>query len=704
MPIVTNEFGAIGYCLASIAFLLLMAMLLTKWRGHAQGLYLMLAVGVTSAWAVTSAFYSYFSVSGFPIILFLAELAMMSSWLLVLLKLFSQCESELITSRNRLFAHWWGGLTGYALCLLVLVEVVSIGEWAVQALLVGFIALTVLGVVLIEQVYHGVKKEKLWAVKFLVIGCGALFIYNFYLYADAFLFGRVDAEVWYVRGYAIMLLAPLIAVFVVRNPKWSFDVFISRGVIFHSATLLLVGGYLVVMAAGGYYLQMFGGDKGRAFQILFLFGALILLVFILLSGRFRSRIRVLVDKHFFNYKYDYREEWLGFTKTLSDPLKRESDTYLLVLRALLDIVDSPEGMLWLSSEDGYYRPKARVGMGEEGKRELSSEDALLLFLEETEWVVNIDEYKLTPEMYQGLELPGWLEDSKRGWLVAPLIERDKLFAVALFSHPRTKRTFNWEDSDLLKAAGRQAAVSLSQFQMSQALVDARQFEAFNRFSAFIIHDIKNMVAQLSLMVRNAEKHKHNPEFIDDMIDTTKNSVKKMERMIAQLRTGTESFFQEEETSIDVLDVLADIVLEKSGGALIPCLGAVPQSSIYIKAEKERLVMVIGHLVQNAIDATSEDGEVTISCYVDEFHVHITIIDTGIGMSEAFIKDRLFRPFDSTKGSSGMGIGAYESRAYILQIGGKLNVKSQVNAGSTFHVILPLSNDDLSVSDSIRCGN
>jgi len=449
-----------------------------------------------------------------------------------------------------------------------------------------------------------------------------------------------------------------------------------------------VGVYLLVMAAGGYYIQMFGGDWGRAFQVLFLFGSILLLAVILLSGQFRSHLRVLVNKHFFNYKYDYREEWLGFTKTLSSPVDANDGIHSLILRALLDIVDSPEGVLWIGSQAGFQQ-QAIIGMDSYSGKVILPDDELVLFLEETEWVISVDEYRQKPELYQGLVLPEWLTKNHLGWLVAPLLEGDRLIAMVLFSHPRSERTFNWEDSDLLKAAGRQAAVSLSQYQMSQALVDVRQFEAYNRFSTFVIHDMKNMVAQLSLMIRNADKHKHNPEFVDDMIETTRHSVGKMERLITQLRTGKESYFQPDVTSVNLNDILNCVVEEKNRGEPSPVLNADPDNGLFVEVEKDRLETILGHLVQNAQDATPAQGEVMISCSAESHFVRITICDTGSGMSDAFIQNRLFRPFDSTKGSAGMGIGAYESREYILQVGGRLEVESVEGEGSSFHVILPL---------------
>ena len=689
MLMLTSDLGALGYGLTALAFTTFWLMLLTGWKKRPQGLYLLTSVAVSVLWAATSAVNLYLEIDGLPLSMLVMEFLMMASWVAVLVKMVAMEKGVFWNAKNKFFVVCFLLLAAYEITLLVSLFLFPFSDGTMRAFLVGFIAMSVLGLVLVEQVYRNTKQEMRWAVKFFVMGVGALFAYNFYLFSDALLFGRFDLAAWFARGYAAILLVPLIAIFVKRNPEWSFDVFVSRGVAFHSVALFAVSIYLLVMAAGGYYIQTFGGDWGRAFQILFFFGAILLLAMIMLSGQLRSRLRVLVNKHFFNYKYDYREEWLGFTKTLSAPVTSQGGIHVLLLRALLNIIDAPEGVLWVASPGG-YQPQAKVGMGDFTGKAIALDDELVLFLEETEWVINIDEYRHKPELYQGLTLSAWLRESHMVWLVVPLLEGERLIAMAFFSHPRSERTFNWEDSDLLKAAGRQAAISLSQHQMSQRLIDARQFEAYNSFSTFVIHDIKNMVAQLSLMVRNADKHKRNPEFVDDMVETTRNAVEKMERLVAQLKTGKESYFQQAVVRLNLAEVLASVIGEKSRGEPAPVLKPMPVDDLFIEAEQARLETIIGHLIQNAQDATPAEGGVTVSCDIEEHFVRITISDSGCGMSESFIQNRLFRPFDTTKGSSGMGIGAYESRAYIMDAGGRLEVESKEGEGSSFHVILPLS--------------
>jgi putative PEP-CTERM system histidine kinase len=206
-------------------------------------------------------------------------------------------------------------------------------------------------------------------------------------------------------------------------------------------------------------------------------------------------------------------------------------------------------------------------------------------------------------------------------------------------------------------------------------------------STFVVHDLKNLVAQLSLMNANAEKHKDNPEFQRDMLETLNHSVQKMKLLLQKLSRSENA---EKPQPLAVDDVVRQALTLKSAFEPHPQL-LVEQAGLLVLADRERLERVLGHLIQNAIEATPRDGHVMVRvgpAGVRDDAVQIDITDTGEGMTEEFIRERLFKPFDSTK-SAGMGIGVFESREYITELGGALEVTSQPTLGTTFKVVLPL---------------
>jgi putative PEP-CTERM system histidine kinase len=317
------------------------------------------------------------------------------------------------------------------------------------------------------------------------------------------------------------------------------------------------------------------------------------------------------------------------------------------------------------------------------------EDAFFHYLESTQWVINLDECAQQPDRYPGLQLPDWLSTAQRGtlWLVVPLMLHGSLFGFVALARPRAKLGLNWEVTDLLKIAGSQAASYLAHRESANSLTVARQFESFNRMSTFIVHDLKNLVFQLSLLLNNAKKHKDKPEFQQDMLDTLDHSVKKMTLLLQKLSRG------------EALDVAAPLLIEqllvqavqaKAEAKPAPVL-EIADPGLTVLANWTRLERVLGHIIQNAIEATAQDGRVLVRLLRKEQSAVVELNDSGQGMSPAFIRERLFKPFESTK-AAGMGIGVFESREYIREVGGQLEVTSEPAVGTTFRVILPLHVD------------
>ncbi|HSG11629.1 MAG TPA: XrtA/PEP-CTERM system histidine kinase PrsK, partial [Gammaproteobacteria bacterium] len=356
------------------------------------------------------------------------------------------------------------------------------------------------------------------------------------------------------------------------------------------------------------------------------------------------------------------------------------------IHSIAEIIESPGGILWMR-ELNRFVPVANWQMEAASEDTVEVDHPLIKFMSAREWLVDLDEFERDPELYSNLELPEWLEDMPRAWLIVPLIVHDHLLGFIVLARSPAQHHFNWEDSDLVKTAGRQVAVHLAQLEASRALAEARQFEACNRLTSYVMHDLKNLIAQLSLVVSNAAKHKGNPRFMEDAITTVDNSVQKMNMLLEHLRSDTMQV--QETSSLDVCSMLHDVVKTMSNNQPVPSLDC-QVVGIHIHADRARCGAIIGHLIRNAQDATPADGKVIVRLFRREDRAIIEVQDTGSGMDETFIKERLFRPFDSTKGKAGMGIGVYEARDYIHKHGGDLEVISRVNEGSTFRIRLPVS--------------
>lgn len=571
-------------------------------------------------------------------------------------------------------------LVGIALQGLLAVGLAE--NFAVQAVLLHSLLMVVVALFLLEQVFRNTSVDSRWNIKPMCLGLGAAFLFDFYIYSEALLFKRIDADAVAIRGFIHALVIPLLVLSSVRSHNWLSRISLSQKMMVHTTSLMAAGGYLLFMAAVGYYVRYFGGDWGRALQLAAVFVALLMLGVLAFSGAMRAKVRVLVGKHFFRYRYDYREEWLKFTRTLS---AQDSPQAMgeQVIRGLADMVESPSGCLWLRDSGRHaYSQFARWNMPAlDGREEQNS--ALCRFVLERGWVVNLEEFRSYPGRYEGLALPAWLSRLENAWLVVPLAIGTDLIGFVILSRSRTPIDVNWEVNDLLRTAASQAAGFLAQMLAAEALLEARKFDAFNRMSAFVVHDLKNIIAQLSLMLRNAERHRDNPEFQADMLMTVEHAVERMRQLMLQLREGATP--PGVAYGVDLVKLFKRIgaAKEKSGRAVV--LEA--HDPLVARGDSERLERVFGHLVQNALDATDVDGRVWVKLTRQAGWALVEVGDSGHGMSPEFIRERLFKPFQTTK-QAGMGIGAYESFQYVRELGGDISVESEVGVGTRITVKLP----------------
>jgi len=552
-----------------------------------------------------------------------------------------------------------------------------------RALLLTHMALTIFALVLLEQVFRNVEEEARWSIKPLCLGLAGLFMFDLYLYAQAVLFNHPDIDAFSIRGVVHAMVVPLMVLSVMRRNDWVTGVRLSPTAAFHTTALLGAGIYLMFLSGVGYYVRYFGGEWGRALQQGLVFLGLVALVVLAFSESARASLRVMLGKHFFHYRFDYREEWLKFTHTLSSR-DASQEVGQQIVRGLADMLESPAGGLWTRSRgEDSFNQTARWNLAPTQARE-NINSSFCQFIERNGWVINLDEYHKYPSRYGQLTLPLWLSEMTQAWLVIPLMVDEALIGFCVLACARTRMDVNWEVNDLLKTAGQQAAGFLAQMQATEALLEARKFEAFNRMSAFVVHDLKNIVTQLALMVKNAKRLGDNPEFQKDMLMTVENSLDRMRHLLLQLRQGTTP--SGPTFGVNLVSLIERMAAQSaSRNQPFEMKWSEP---LQARGHEERLERVLGHMVQNAFDATEGGGRVWVQLERCGAEARVIVGDTGQGMSQSFIQTRLFKPFQTTK-ATGMGIGAYESLQYVRDLGGSIEVESTEGKGTVVTLLLPL---------------
>ncbi len=547
------------------------------------------------------------------------------------------------------------------------------GLYTSQILLrIGF---GVAGLLTLENLWRNTEPQRRWHVWPLCLAVGGLFAYELFLFSDAFITrGRVDPGLALGRAIVAAFMAPLLALAMARNKEWRVDIHVSRQVVLHTATLGASGCFLLAVAIVGMLLRGFGGDWGLVLQLAMLFGSVVVLATVLSSGSTRRRLKFLISRNFFTHRYDYRVEWLKFIELVSEP-KHAEELPVRIIRALAEFIDSPAGVLWSLSRGIGYHPTAAWRSSIPGDGNLAIDDPFIVGFRDGGWI-----QELTSDAMD----EGWPFASDKAWLAVPLSHRREIVGFVLLDRANHTVSLNWEAFDLLRATGRQAASYLAEERSTRVLRDTELLTEYSKRFAFVVHDIKNLASQLSLIVSNAKHYIDDPEFQRDMLRTVEDSVARMNNLLSQLKADAAP------RAPRVLNpnvVIGAVATEFAAGPVTVAIRD-DAGACAVAIDPDRFRSALAHLVQNAIDASCPSDPVIISSRRLGTQLLIEIIDKGPGMDDAFIRDELFLPFRSTK-SGGYGIGAFQTRELIRMAGGDLVVISEKGFGTTMRIILPL---------------
>jgi putative PEP-CTERM system histidine kinase len=442
------------------------------------------------------------------------------------------------------------------------------------------------------------------------------------------------------------------------------------------------GIFVIFISTLSYFVLPYSEDWGATLQQVITFIAIISLTIVSVVPRWRSFARVFITKHFFTHKYDYRAEWLKSIDILSRPVEKD-DLEQRVIEVMLRIFDCNAGALWLHNHD-VFSPVASYGMPVPVTASEPDDSDFIFMMRKKEWIFDAFERRFPEDR----TLPEWAQTIDGLWVIVPLLSENRLIGFVGLDRKAGigsgAEALSWEDLDLLKTVGRQLGNYVARHQAAESLSHARQFEAYNQLTAFIMHDLKNLIAQQTLVVANWQKHKANPAFIEDSINTIENSVQRMNSLLSKIQRRE----PDSNTNIYLDGLLVEVVDKCSSIKPVPVL-RVLQQGLNVQADRESLMMILIHLVNNAQEASKADGFIHIRQRSLGNSALIELEDTGCGMSENFIRNQLFRPFSTTKEGNGMGIGVYQAQEYLRAIGGDMTVSSLPQQGSTFRLTIPL---------------
>lgn len=589
------------------------------------------------------------------------EVLRSASWLAVLLVL---C--------HRLGARRWVAVLGGLGALLALAAL-----WPALArnlpLLgsLGFmprLALSLLVVLTAENLYRNAPEGVRWHVVLPCIALGGLAAFDLVVYGDAALSRAYSPALLDARAALTAIAVPLLAMAALRDRRARREPPVSREFVFHGATLMVAGTFLLAIGALSEALRQWGVAWAPA---ALLAAALMALAVALSAASLRGRLRRLIARHFFRARHDYRHEWLRCLATLSQP-EAEAPAEIRAIRALADPADSPSGVLLLRD------PATQAWRWGGGWNAIAAEPDAALRAE-------LDAALREGQCHANTS-PGGLPAMTRTYgaihLVIPLIHhRDGLVGAVLLAPPRAPFALGRDAFALLQMLGREVALFMAERRAVEHLAEQAQLQDYARRFAFVAHDVKNVGAQLTMLLDNAEAHIGNPEFQQDMLLTIRASAERIRTLIARLDQGDEPPERAETDPLPRLQALAqglgrpfELLHDGTGAARI----AMPP---------EQFDTAVRHLLDNAAQAAPEDRPLRLRLRREPTCSIVEITDQGPGMSPEFVRDGLFRPLVTSR-RGGSGIGAWQARELLRGCGGDLDVESRPGQGTTMRLRLP----------------
>lgn len=533
------------------------------------------------------------------------------------------------------------------------------------------------------------SREKL---KFVFIAYLGFTAYFSYLSAHVVLWSYISQSTLHSGAAVIFCALVLLGYSFFRYPVWEVKLGVSRNLVFGILSSTAVISYLII---SGSILDLLRWASPQGIPVLlpFVTFALVALFLVLyLSPSFRGNIRNFLATNVFRNKYDYRDLWMKFSDKSSESLNiREVLPRLAELIA--DAMFVRQVAIWLRSPTSgtfhlaYCHDSASSVETDASTLRFNygyrSDDKKSLFTvpqQGNEMAINKFPIDKAPQL------------ALLGIDRVALVEKDHnaLALLGIGGELRGEKS-SAEDERLLTSIGNQLGNLILTHKLSEELLLSREWDSFNRFASFIIHDLKNLATLQGMTLENAKHLSHNPEFTADAFATFHQTTDKMINLIASLSIQRGQFSLKQQP-VNILEILSNTfddlkINQRNGVKVLTTFPPVNKPPI-ISGDPELLQKAFTNLLLNAIQSLPQ-GEGAVEVSVSEGHagkITAAIRDTGCGIPPERLRN-LFRPFQTTK-EKGMGIGLCHTRSIIEVHGGQIRIESEVNAGTKVEIDLP----------------
>jgi putative PEP-CTERM system histidine kinase len=552
------------------------------------------------------------------------------------------------------------------------------------ALLVAFVVV----LMHLEQTFRAAVGTMRWRIKYVVLGLGVIFGAQIFVRSQAILYSAYDQALTGVASSGLLIGCLFLTLAYARSGFTEVAVYPSRAVLRSSLTVLIVGSYLFIVGVLAQLVRRFGGAESFQFQVLVVLLGVAGLAVLLLSDRVRQRIQQFVGRHFAKAQHDSVRIWTECSRQLAT-VRDKNSLCAATARLIAGTFDVLSVTVWLLDDTGgrWLVGAATGRQADDAYTERAGEvqirpgdlaDHSATFdLEDVQGAWAEELRRLNPATFP--------RQGGRRWCVALRSGDDVLGAIVLADRVNGA-PYSVEELELLQCIADQMASAFVNLRLGDEVARGRELEAFRSMSAFFVHDLKNATSSLNLMLKNLPVHFDDPAFRADALRGIGNTAHRIDELIARLGA------LRRQPAVVRTDADLNAIVHEAIGALerrpdveiSHDLRPVPP----ILADREQILSIVTNLLLNARDALGAAGRIDVQTSHDAGRAVLLVADNGCGMSRAFLKDSLFRPFQSTK-SKGLGIGMFQTRMTVEAHGGSIQVESDVGKGTTVRVSFPV---------------
>ncbi len=556
----------------------------------------------------------------------------------------------------------------------------------------AFMILFILGLVpvmaLLERTLRASKGIYRWQVKFLVLGIVSYLAARLFTSSMSILFRHVDLGLDVLNSGALIIAGALMTGSFLRTRVLPSQIYVSPRMIRSSITVTLVGLYLMAMGITAKVVVSTGSRLPMEVLSFLVFLSFLGLSIVLLSDRLRQSIKRFVSRDLTRPMYDYRHVWESFTRRTSalmdtrglcaEAARLISETLEVLSVNILLADDSGRGWSLAGSTAHEDPSNANLDHVREALDEVSRSIAGGSGM--------VDIQKPSPERSLSLseaQVRSFKELRMRYFI--PLTTGGDPPGLLALDEKVGYTDLTTEEEDLLRTIVVHLAGSIEKIALSDQLREAREMETLQTFSAFFVHDLKNLSSKLSFTLQNLPEHFDNPEFRKDTLRLISQSVGKINSMTGRMSLLREKI-QLEPAKTDLNQLVRTTLADLAGVVKSPIAAEycpLPETLM----DAEQIGKVLTNLILNAHEADENGKEIRIRTEMLDEWLVISVRDHGRGMSREFMQTALFRPFSTTK-KRGLGIGLYHCKAIVEAHRGRIEVESREGNGSTFRVFLP----------------